>query len=128
MSISLQPIISHHRRPDLTFYPNGRIDLSSNLVKQLSLQPNDVIAMSVDDEDNILLHRYIQAAERYNSTRYTGALYPSHLGQRSLRTNNISYYKYLNHRFPNLSPTIHTAIGSIIQHPLYGLCANIIPI
>ena len=36
-------LLKYTRRPDVSFYPNGRIDITSRIAKQLSLNDGDVI-------------------------------------------------------------------------------------
>ena len=45
-----RPLINTTRRADITFHPNGRIDLTAHVAKALQLQPGDVVNIAEDDE------------------------------------------------------------------------------
>lgn len=39
----MRSILNNTRRPDVTFYPNGRIDITANVARKLNLHQGDVI-------------------------------------------------------------------------------------
>ena len=44
------PIIPTTRRGDITFHPDGRIDLTAHVAKALDLHPGDVVNIACDDD------------------------------------------------------------------------------
>jgi hypothetical protein len=51
-------IIGNSRRPDVTFYINGRIDITSRIAKQLCLTEGDVIDIDKRNGEYLLYVRY----------------------------------------------------------------------
>lgn len=44
-----------NRRPDITFYPAGKIDISSRVARVLGLSSGDVVSLSVDSDEELYL-------------------------------------------------------------------------
>lgn len=55
-------ILKTTRRPDVSFYANGRIDITARVTKALNLSEGDCIGIAVVDNDFLLYKKY-QAAE-----------------------------------------------------------------
>lgn len=55
------------RRPDITFYHNGRIDISSNIAKQLNIHSGDVIDIMSDGGEYYLYVRLHAAVGRHEA-------------------------------------------------------------
>lgn len=47
-------IITSHRRPDITFYKNGRIIISSRVARKLNMAPGSAINILEDDGEYLL--------------------------------------------------------------------------
>lgn len=54
-----RPLINTTRRADITFHPNGRIDLTAHVAKALQLQPGDVVNIAEEDEDATEHYLYV---------------------------------------------------------------------
>lgn len=53
----MDSILKQTRRPDVTFYRNGRIDISSRVAKMLHLDDGDVVDVGVQDGEYYLYIR-----------------------------------------------------------------------
>lgn len=51
-------LLGNTRRPDVSFYANGRIDITARVAKLLSLQENDVIDIAVEGGEYLLYRKY----------------------------------------------------------------------
>lgn len=76
-------IIGNSRRPDITFYRDGRIDITSQVSKTLSLQSGDVIDITIHESEYLL---YV--SHRHNNTigRHEGQCRPTQKGSNNFRT------------------------------------------
>ena len=83
MTTKILPIT---RRGDITFHPNGRIDLTAHVTKVLSLCPGDVINIACVDER--FCEHYLYVARRASETvgRHSGTCRPAKNSGRYLRT------------------------------------------
>ena len=54
----MESLIGNTRRPDITFYKNGRIDLTSRVVKMLNISNGDVIDIGVCSGEYMLYVKY----------------------------------------------------------------------
>ena len=62
----MHSILTNTRRPDVTFYPNGRIDITARIANMLDLHQGDVIDIADNGRHEYLL--YI----RYRGDRLVG--------------------------------------------------------
>ena len=122
----LQPILKSLRRSDATFYPSGRIDIGANIVRVLNLHPKDVIGLSYDEENNILIYRRLTADERLYTCRYAGTLFSSHIGQVSLRANVVQFCRHLLDHFHDSKPPLRFSMGDVVEYPVIGTCVNLV--
>lgn len=71
------------RRPDITFYGSGRIDITARIVSLLDLHPKDVIDIASDGRDYFL---YVRTRSNGLVTgRYEGQCYQSNGKGRNFR-------------------------------------------
>lgn len=84
----MQSIVPNSRRPDVTFYPNGRIDISSHVAVQLGLRRGDVIDVAVHKGEFLLYVRH--RTEDVVCGRYEAHVYPSCKGKK--HANNLRTY------------------------------------
>lgn len=80
----MQSLLSTTRRPDITFYPNGRIDVTARIVKMLGIQSGDVIDIAKDGEEYYL---YVKKKAVEAHGNHETALYPA-----VKRSNNMRCY------------------------------------
>ena len=64
------PIISTTRRGDVTFHPNGRIDLTAHVAKVLDLHPGDVVNIAEDDEHPDEHYLYVSRRSKETTGRH----------------------------------------------------------
>lgn len=80
----MKSIIGKYRKPDITFYRNGRIDITSRVVKMLDLHEGDSIDVGEEYGDY-----YLYVRHRYDPRRKFGAFeataYPSKTGYKNFR-------------------------------------------
>jgi len=66
-------LLSNSRRPDVTFYSNGTIDISARIAKQLALADGDVIDVLHNNGEYLL---YIRHKKSDIIGRYEGTVHP----------------------------------------------------
>lgn len=81
----MQNILSHNRRPDLTFHKSGRIDISSRVVGLLILHPGDVISIA-KERDGFFLYIVARQEEIPAHFSYSGRCFSANKSASSLRT------------------------------------------
>ena len=86
----MHSILNITRRPDVTFYPNGRIDITSRIAKVLNLCEGDVIDIAVNGYE-------YQLYVKHKANSYVGSheatVKPSKSGSHNFRC----YSKRLTH-------------------------------
>lgn len=75
------------RKPDISFFANGRIDITANTAKMLGLSSGDVIDITDADGEQYLLVRRKSTNVCY---RYEARCVPTNVGKR--RCNNFRCY------------------------------------
>jgi len=68
-------LLSNSRRPDVSFYKKGTIDISSRIAKQLSLADGDVIDVLEHNGEYLL---YVRHKRDNIIGRYEGLVHPIH--------------------------------------------------
>jgi hypothetical protein len=53
------PVINITRRADITFHPDGRIDLTAHVAKTLDLNPGDVVNIAEEEGDSTEHYLYV---------------------------------------------------------------------
>jgi len=82
--ISLLP---NTRRPDVTFHPNGRIDITARIAKMLHMQRGDVIDVALSGGEYML---YVRMRHSQCTGRHEAAVMPTNKGKRE--NNNFRAY------------------------------------
>ena len=83
----MQSLVPNSRRPDVTFYPYGRIDISSHVAVKLGLRRGDVIDVAEHMGEYLLYVR--QRAENVVG-RHEAFVFPSCKGKK--QANNFRSY------------------------------------
>ncbi|HIT83302.1 MAG TPA: hypothetical protein IAA99_03780 [Candidatus Avibacteroides faecavium] len=78
----MQSILGNTRKTDMTFHPDGRIDISARVSRELSLQRGDVIDV-LDCGNELYLYVKFRAPV---SGRHEAACFPSKTGGKHFRT------------------------------------------
>ena len=77
------------RRPDISFYQDGRIDITARVVKLLNLQPGDVIDIAEAGGEYLL---YVRLQAGQVSGRHFGQVHTTHATKRSRYSLNFRAY------------------------------------
>jgi len=80
----IKSISANTRKPDLTFYKSGRIDISASVSKALALKKGDVIDIA---SDGIEYYLYVKYRAGSVIGRHYGHCFPSHPGK--TQSNNM---------------------------------------
>lgn len=94
----MQNLLQYTRRPDITFYPSGRILITARLAKLLEISPGDSINIALENRE-FLLHVIPKGLGRRSA-----ACYLSKKGGRSLCCNSVSLCRAI-FNYSNISPT-----------------------
>ncbi len=81
----MQNLLSHNRRPDLTFHKSGRIDISARVVGILNLRPGDVVSIAREN-DGFFLFIVARCDETAPHFSYSGRCFSANKASSSLRT------------------------------------------
>lgn len=85
------PLLTNSRRHDVTFCPDGRIDITARIAKMLKLQDGDVINIAVHCGEYLL---YVSQRASQCVGQHRAMVAPTNRGKR--RNNNFrAYSKYL---------------------------------
>lgn len=76
------PLLPSVRRHDIVFHRSGRIDISSNIVRQLNISPGDVINLMESDSEVWL---YVCVSTQNKGGRYEAQCSPTKPGSRNFR-------------------------------------------
>jgi len=112
------------RRPDISFFRNGRIDITARLAKEINLQPGDVIDIAVEG-DEYLLHVRHKAQEVIG--RHEAQCFPTNKWPK--RTHNLrAHSKRLAEAVLDIcgSDNARLNAGQPCQHPALGVAIPII--
>lgn len=76
-------ILGNTRRADISFYPSGKIDITSRIVKSLGIEAGDVIDIMIGNGEYYL---YVAAHGSELCGRHEAQCYPSKRGTNHFRT------------------------------------------
>ena len=82
MTMTTNRILGNTRRPDISFFSSGKIDITSRIVNALGIESGDVIDIMTQNGE-FYLHISIRAADTCG--RHEARCYPSHKGSRHFR-------------------------------------------
>ena len=120
----MHTILQHSRKQEITFYASGRIDISSRIVRILSLRAGDSVNLIEDDDGNLLLFRCHDADDSHG-IRHKATLYQSSVNARSLRCNSVDLTSHVLSRC-GCPIMAKLPVGQTVIVPPFGLCLNII--
>jgi hypothetical protein len=115
------------RRPDITFYRNGRIDITSRITKLMNLREGDVIDIGIEKGEFILY--CLRKAEDVKG-RHEAQCYSSHKGRRHPSRNLRAYSKRLAARILDIARAGDIAriwAGETVEVEDHGTAVIIIP-
>lgn len=70
-------LLNRTRRPDITFYRDGHIDITARISKLLGLQRGDIIDICHEQNEYLL---FIRAKKQYVVGRHVAVCYPTKTG------------------------------------------------
>jgi hypothetical protein len=73
-------LIPNTRRPDISFHPDGRIDITARIAKLLQLEDGDVIDVAKSFDEYLL---YVQLRADKCEGRHEATVHPTNKGKRS---------------------------------------------
>lgn len=124
LDISRSALGKSFRHSDVTFYRNGRIDISSRVSRILGLQPGDVIDIAVSRGEFYL---YVRAKGKELRGRYEAQCFQSNKGEH--RNNFRAYSKKITNLVLNVSGSDKARIvaGQVLDFENVGKAIIIIP-
>ncbi len=82
MKLNLNNLLGHTRRPDISFFASGKIEITSRVAKALGIAPADVIDIMTDDDEYYL---FIAARAATVRGRHEAQCRPTNRGGRHFR-------------------------------------------
>lgn len=80
----MSPLIPTSRRPDVTFCPDGRIDITARIAKALALKSGDVVNVAIANGELLL---YVQTRADKSIGNHEGTVRPTKNGKQ--QSNNF---------------------------------------
>lgn len=125
----IHKFLPHTRRPDITFHETGRIDITANLSRTLSLEENDVIDVVYDD---VAREFYIYVRHRASSIVGRHEAQCRVTNRRARKTNNFRAHSkticqgLFNYTKPLTPGPLRCQVGYPLDHPQLGWAVPII--
>lgn len=112
-------LINTHRRPDIIFHPNGRIDITARVTNLLSLEPGDAINVWKEEDEC-----YLYVARRSADTNSRAICRQVNKGSNFLRVWSTS----LASAIIKLSgkKEAHLTVGESVNLPMFGKALHLI--
>lgn len=118
----MDSIIGNTRRPDITFYPSGRIDITSYISRLLDLHDGDVVDVGCMGKEFYLYKRF---SNDDIVGRHEGRCFASNKGGRNLRLNSIRLCNAILAEC-NTSCKVQLAVGEPVVIENIGLVVPLI--
>lgn len=118
----MKSILGNTRKSDITFYDNGRIDISARVSKMLSLQKGNVIDVLEDDGE---LYLYVRFHEQVVG-RHEAACFSTHLGSRHFRAWSQKLSRYIIRAGGSSLNKVALGVGAPVELPNVGIALPII--
>lgn len=81
----MRSLLGISRRPDVTFYADGHIDITARVAQRLRLMPGDVIDVAVDEVECCL---YVRLRANEADGRHEARVYPTKPRSRNYRAHS----------------------------------------
>ena len=113
----MQRIITISRRPDITFYPDGRIDITARIARAINLQHGDVIDIAINGTE-----RYIYVRQRAGQVngRHFATVYATKNGSHNFRCYSRQLCQSMLSTATDSHRPLRIPAGQVIQHEQYG--------
>ena len=128
----MDTLLPNSRRPDVTFYPDGRIDITAHVAKILHMQQGDVIDIVLAGAEYLL---YVRLRSNECVGRHEAQVYPSKRGKH--KANNFRAYSKTICRAIRKAATVPGGFSAGENSPLrlpagtpitYGTAGTAIPL
>lgn len=122
----METLLPHTRRPDITFYRNGKIYISAHVARNLAIRPGSTIDIIVTQGEYLLYSTCRQPSPR----RFVARCYQTRRGENTYRACSVTLCRALMQRLGIADPKIAFAVGDpmtyngitclpiITKHPL----------
>lgn len=119
----MQQIIGISRRPDITFYPNGRIDITARIARAISLHHGDVIGIAINGTERYI---YVRLRADMVNGRHCATVHATKRGSHNFRCYSRQICQAMLSSSADSSHPLRCPAGQVIQHPQYGSMMAII--
>lgn len=120
----MQTILQHSRRPDVSFYPSGRIDITARAARAIDLHEGDVIDIAFDNSDYKLFVKHRAGT----IGRHEATVHATKNGSHNFRCYSKTLTGHILQRFTDdpLHDSLRVPAGRIIHNEYYGPMISII--
>lgn len=115
-------VLGNTRRPDVSFYNTGRIDITARAARLLDLHDGDVIDIAFFDGECYL---YVKHLGTDVTGRHEAAVHPTKLGSRNYRCNSVRLSAFILDQH-NGARSVRLPLGDAVQLPSLGTAIPII--
>lgn len=120
----MHSVLCNTRRPDITFYPNGRIDITSRIAKMLNLCDGDVIDVAVNGPEYML---YIKHRRESIAGSHECTCHASKRNSRNFRTYSRRLCEFMRSVCECIQGTpLYVAAGDAENDELHGAMVPLI--
>lgn len=118
----MQTILQTTRRPDVSFYPDGKIDITACVVRMLDMQPGDVIDVAVDGQEFLLFVRVRQA-----SGNHEAKVNPTKQNSHNFRCYSRRLCEFMiGKNCTSPTETLRVPAGKVRMHDVYGKMVSLV--
>ena len=118
----MQTILQTTRRPDVSFFPSGKIDITARVARMLDLHPGDVIDIAINGSEFLLFVRVRQA-----SGNHEAIVRPTKRRSHNFRcySRRLCQFMISQHCTSHSTP-LRVPAGRVRQHEVYGTMVSLV--
>ena len=116
----MRSLLQNTRKPDITFYRDGRILITARIARILEIKPGDAINIALDDKE------YLLYAKHNLNGRHEAQCYPTKKGSNNLCANSIKLSRALLDKCNILALKASFMVGEVIIIQEQKFCPIII--
>lgn len=109
---AMKSLLPNSRKHDISFHPNGKIDISAHIARKLSLVPGDVIDIA---QSNGECYLYVKLRAGNYSGRHVGRVWATAHGKGTFRTWSKAIAMAVLHQARAVAP-LRCPCGLEIEH------------
>lgn len=121
----MHSIVQYTRRPDVSFYSSGRIDITSRVARAIGIADGDVISIAESDGEY-----YIYCAKHADAVvgSHQGTVHPTKQHSRNFRcySSQICHILLTAHGITGRGQSLRVPAGRVIQHPQFGTMMSLV--